>query len=323
MKQMSVFSDQGPAAGLMQEFEQSFNKAVLEFSGDMSRFDVSLGISNEGRAAFNTAMPGFLDRINSMVQQGEMSGEIAHNFMLKEFEKIDMSKIASAAAEDGSPLQLIQALQSSGILIQKNFGEFTKLAENQYNAAVAKTKDKLAESGKTTVAMNDMAKMFLTAQEFITLPMQKFGDILETVTSFIKEKTTSASETQQNLFSTILNSDETQQVISESDMTKLGDGSSTSTTEVIPQGVPVVKKPTLLELENRLTDLNSQYKINNNISPAMGARAKVQRKLALEIEKITQEIELLKKMNAAQEKIAAEKDKKEFLEEAKKRQAFL
>ena len=322
MKQMSIFSDQGPASGLMQEFEQSFNKAVLEFSGDISKFDVAPSISNEGRAAFDKAMPGFLNRINELVRNGEMGPGIAHNYMLKEFQKMDMEKIASAAAEDGSPLQLIQNLQSSGILIDKNFGEFTKLAEKEYNEAITKTKTKLNESGKTTVAMNDMAKMFLTAQEFITLPMQKFGDILETVTSFMKDSTTTAAETQQNLFSTVFSSDESKQIVKDAQMIGGPPGSDNNTEKVIP-GVPIVKKEALTQLQNRLTNLQNEYKLSNNIPVTMGARAKKQAKLKREMQLLEDNIALIKRQNKAlDDKLRKEEDQK-FNANAEQRYNFL
>ncbi len=195
MTQLSLFSDVGPGAGLMSELSESFNRNLNEFSNNIGNFQVETGMTQESRSAFDTAMPGFLGRINDMVQNGEMTSETAKNFMLQEFAKMDMERLATAGVEGGSPLKLIQELQASGILIKKNFGEWMKLDLDQIKAIVQETKEKLGESGKTTVAMNDMAKMFLTAQEAITLPMNKFGEALETVTNFLEGKTTSANET--------------------------------------------------------------------------------------------------------------------------------
>ena len=51
--------------------------------------------------------------------------------------------------------------------------------------------------------MNDMAKMFLTAQEFIT-PMQSFGGALETMTQWATDTTGKLNTESSQLFEHIL-----------------------------------------------------------------------------------------------------------------------
>ena len=194
MIQLGRIKDTGPAAGIMQSLEDAFNRNLVEFSDDISKFQVETGMSTEQRAAFDKAMPGFLGRINDMVRSGEASEEVAKNFMVKEFAKIDMTKIATAGSEAGSPLRLIQELQSTGILINKNFKNWINKTDTEIDGYLVDTKSKLGESGKTTVAMNDMAKMFLTAQEFITVPMQTFGSALETMTSWATDTTSTLNK---------------------------------------------------------------------------------------------------------------------------------
>ena len=210
MIQLAQIKDTGPASGLMQSLEDAFNRNLLEFSGDISKFQVETGMAPEQRAAFDRAMPGFLERINDMVRNGEASEEVARNFMVQEFAKMDMTKIATAGAQDGSPLKLIQELQATGILINKNFGNWIDATDAEIDGYLQDTKDKLNESGKTTVAMNDMAKMFLTAQEFITLPMQTFGSALETMTNWAEETTSSLNSGQASLFEHILGGNSTE-----------------------------------------------------------------------------------------------------------------
>jgi hypothetical protein len=204
MTQLSLFSDVGPGAGIMAELSESFNRNLNEFSSNIENFQIETGMTNETRSAFDTAMPGFLGRINDMVQNGEMTTETARNFMLKEFDKMDLERLATAGVEGGTPLKLIQELQASGILIKKNFGEWIDLSLKEIEDIVNKTKTKLDNSGTTTKAMNDMAKMFLSAQEFITMPMNWFADALEVVTDSLNKYSSSGNELTNSLSEMIM-----------------------------------------------------------------------------------------------------------------------
>jgi hypothetical protein len=274
MTQLSLFSDVGPGAGIMAELSESFNRNLNEFSNNIENFQVETGMTNETRSAFDKIMPGFLGRINDMVQNGEMTTETAKNFMLKEFDKMDLERLATAGVEGGSPLKLIQELQASGILIKKNFGEWIDLSQKEIQDIVNKTKTTLDESGSTTVAMNDMAKMFLSAQELITLPMNKFADALETVTGFIEEKTSSGNEISNNMFEFVTlgraDRDQLDAVRGEVDgNTKDADnsiGATSTTSRVVNAVINGGQNATLStkqteKLNNQLTDYENQVKM--------------------------------------------------------------
>jgi len=274
MTQLSLFSDVGPGAGIMAELSESFNRNLNEFSSNIESFQVETGMTNETRSAFDKIMPGFLGRINDMVQNGEMTTETAKNFMLKEFDKMDLERLATAGVEGGSPLKLIQELQASGILIKKNFGEWIDLSQKEIQDIVNKTKTTLDESGSTTVAMNDMAKMFLSAQELITLPMNKFADALETVTGFIEEKTSSGNEISNNMFEFVTlgraDRDQLDAVRGEVDgNTKDADnsiGATSTTSRVVNAVINGGQNATLStkqteKLNNQLTDYENQVKM--------------------------------------------------------------
>jgi len=269
MIQLGQIKDTGPAAGIMQSLEDAFNRNLVEFSDDISRFQVETGMSTEQRAAFDKAMPGFLGRINDMVRSGEASEEVAKNFMVKEFAKIDMTKIATAGSEAGSPLRLIQELQSTGILINKNFKNWINKTDTEIDGYLVDTKSKLGESGKTTVAMNDMAKMFLTAQEFITVPMQTFGSALETMTSWATDTTSTLNKSSNSLFEHILGSNATELNETTTETSSLTPTASTSDAQVtrgsdsafaneIPETASVVEsKPMSFSTANLTNDDNS------------------------------------------------------------------
>ena len=68
---------------------------------------------------------------------------------------MDMTKIATAAAGGGTFAAAVQDLQGTGVMIQKNFGEWIKLGAGDIEAKLAETTTKLAEAGTTIKTIND------------------------------------------------------------------------------------------------------------------------------------------------------------------------
>ena len=77
---------------------------------------------------------------------------------------MDLTKKATVVVLKGR-WQAIQALQASGIQIQKDFGQYIGKSLEEITALTAETKKKLEASGTTIEAMNDMAKIFLNSTE--------------------------------------------------------------------------------------------------------------------------------------------------------------
>jgi hypothetical protein len=148
---------------------------------------------------------GFFDRINGMVREGVMTSAEANNFLLKEFENMDLSKLATNSAV--GPLAAIQALQASGIQIQKDFGQYIGKSLEEITALTAETKKKLEASGTTIEAMNDMAKIFLTAQNAITLPINRLSSGLEATAEWFNKNTTLIKESATGFFNPNINSE--------------------------------------------------------------------------------------------------------------------
>ena len=184
IKQMSLIADQGPASGMMQEFVSVFNKNLYEYSDDISKFNVRLGLSENTRGAFDKVMPEFLDKVNTMVRDGEIGAEEASNWVVREFANMDQQKLATAGAGAGTMLAAIQEMQDSGFMINKNFGKWVDLTETAMNTKIEETKAKMDTAGSTVEAMNDASKMFLTAQEAITLPLNSLSTSIESVSKF-------------------------------------------------------------------------------------------------------------------------------------------
>lgn len=187
IRQLSLIKDQGPGSAIMEELAAAMNKNIYEFSDNIGNFDVRKDLSAEARAAFDKTMPGFIDRINTMVRTGEMNQGEAQQFLIKEFSNMDLTKIATSGAASDSMMGSIAALQSSGVLIKKNFAQYINKSGEEINALIDETKEKLKASGSTVRAMNDASKMFLTAQQAITLPLNNLTNITQDIAGWFEE----------------------------------------------------------------------------------------------------------------------------------------
>ena len=206
LKQLALVKETGPGSAMMDELGVAFNRNLFEFSDNIGNFDVKKGLSPDTRTAFEQVMEdGFFDRINGMVREGVMTSAEANNFLLKEFENMDLSKLATNSAV--GPLAAIQALQASGIQIQKDFGQYIGKSLEEITALTAETKKKLEASGTTIEAMNDMAKIFLTAQNAITLPINRLSSGLEATAEWFNKNTTMIKESATGLFNPNITSD--------------------------------------------------------------------------------------------------------------------
>ena len=183
-KQISLFSDMD-SSGLLGNVQTALNKATSQFSGDMSKFNITQVLASldaESIAALEVAMPDLLDKINEKVINAEEdNGELSKTFLLDILKTYNKEKLASSSAA-GTGLGKVQSLQDSLLHILRNVGG---LSGADLDKEIADLRKKYKESGTSTVAMNEMSKAFLTAQEFITLPMQSFGEKMEFTTGLL------------------------------------------------------------------------------------------------------------------------------------------
>lgn len=181
MKQIALFNDVG-TGDLLGTLTNAINKTTSIFSNNPENFDLrpvlnQLDATAAGR--LEILMPGLIDKFNNSIRTAETSTTgMAENFLIKEIANFNRDKLMST--ELGS----ISDEQESFYLILKNFGNLTKLSvKDQANIL----KGSMEESGKSTKSMNDMSKMFLTAQEFITMDMQNFGENLDFVSGLLED----------------------------------------------------------------------------------------------------------------------------------------
>ena len=187
VKQISIFAD-NPATDFYSNLQSALSTAIGMFSANPNDFDIKQVMGNIDKkmvGIIDANMPGFWKAFNdNVIEAEENQGKVSESWL------IDM--IASAKKErlSGVPVGDMEAyhnILSANILIMQNYG---KLKGKSLDEQAELMKEFYAASGASTVAMNDMEKMFLTAQEFITYPMQDMGEKLEFVTSLLGDGAT-------------------------------------------------------------------------------------------------------------------------------------
>jgi len=183
-KQLSLFQGIGPS-NLVDNLQLALARATSQFSGDMSNFNITqvlAGIDENAIALIEAIAPNMLDDINKAVREAEANnGEISATMIFDILKSADLDKLAASAAT-GTLLGGAQDFQDTIILIMKNMAglEGVELEEES-----ERLKALYAESGTATVAMNNMSKAFLTAQEFITLDMQNLAGKIKLTTEML------------------------------------------------------------------------------------------------------------------------------------------
>ena len=112
-------------------------------------------------------------------------------------EKVDTTRFLPDAA--GGPAQEILGFQATVLRIRKDFAAVIGKGEEEMKKLNETTKTKLEAAGTTVEAMNDAAKMFLTAQEAITLNINSLSVGVEAVSEWF-EKNTSLVKNQATSF---------------------------------------------------------------------------------------------------------------------------
>jgi hypothetical protein len=307
-KQFALFDDIGPS-DLMSTLHTALNRATQQFSGNMENFNITQVIAamdSEAVGAIGVAMPGLLDAINEQVINAEKNnGELSETFLLDILKTADMEKLAGSSAV-GTALGKVQDLQSSLYLIMENLGG---LVGKDLEEEAKKMKNKISESGESVVAVNEMSKAFLTAQEFITLPMQSFGEKMEFTTGLLGDGASWLND----LFNDYTGKGHIKTKVSDAGETiketvkdYMGGDSSISESTITPSSL---KSLTMPQLRDRLTENRKNAKINKEL-PLNEGNTKQMQQIAKEEALILRQIKVLENDIIAKENILMDKEYK-------------
>jgi len=309
-KQISLFSDVGPS-DLLGQVQTAMNNATAQFSHNMGNFDiiqVLRAMDGEAVGALEVALPGLLTKINETVQDAETTGgKLSETFLIDILATYDRERLAAVAAGNQG-IGRVQSLQNSLYLIMQNFGKLEGVNMEEQKKIQAKMQE---ASGKSTVAMNDMSKMFLTAQEFITYPMQDMGEKLEFVTGLLAD----GSDWLNGLFNDYKeDSDATVESKDNTVNSSKNDTSKVSATTVLENVADLPANATekdLPMLKERLTTLTNPNIITNTPRDFSGAVGNAKKR------QIEEQIRLTKLMITSLEKEIQIKENIQFSKEAR------
>ena len=180
-KQFALIEPETGAVG--KAFSQAFSNELLDAAGNIGRFEIRNKLDPAMQAAVEQAMPGLLDRINQGVRTGEI--ENAGTFLTNAFLEVRQQQLGAGQAERGSMIDLYNQLKASSVALSLSKGRLKGFTDADMAAQSDETKKKLAESGKSTVAMNNLNASFLKMQDAIIPDLANASDALVNITETI------------------------------------------------------------------------------------------------------------------------------------------
>lgn len=202
-KQFAVLSADdtlgGPAQQVFSNIAESLNAATAQYAGNIHNFNILPTLDNETVATLQTVAPGLIETINTKVREGSLTGDGIQGFLLQELNKVDTQNQMFTTAGVGISEQVL-SLRSAIERIRKNYKGVIDKNQMEMSQLNKDTKGKLEASGSTVEAMNDAAKMFLTAQQAITLDINSLSTGVEAVATWFEENSSMVKEAATNFF---------------------------------------------------------------------------------------------------------------------------
>ena len=222
-KQFAVLnSDDSLGAGsqIFGNIAEALNQATANYAGNIKNFNIIPSLDEETVAVVQQVLPGLIDTINTKVRDGSLAEEGVQSFLLREINKANLDDQTFTMAGVGISERVLD-LRTSIIQARKNYvGVINKDQRDMANIN-DDTKKKLESSGVTVEAMNDAAKMFLTAQQAITLDINSLSTGVKAVSEWFEKHTGSIKEQATGFFNPTLNENDTE--VKESSSTTSGD----------------------------------------------------------------------------------------------------
>jgi len=190
-KQLSVITADdslGAGAQIFGNIAEALNNATGQYADNIHNFDIVPSMDKETLQTLQTVAPGLIETINTKVREGSLTGDGVQGFLLNEINKIDTEgKLFTTQADAAG--QAIIAFRATVQKVKMNYSAVTGKSQKDLQDLNKDTKKKLEASGTTVEAMNDAAKMFLTAQEAITLDINSLSTGVESVSRWFEENT--------------------------------------------------------------------------------------------------------------------------------------
>ena len=180
-KQFALIAPETGAVG--KEFSDAFNNALLDSADNIGRFDIKTKLSGNMQGAIDKAMPELLNKINEAVRTGNI--EDAGTFLTNAFMEMQQKAEGAGLAERGTYIDLYNQLKAAGVALKLSKGKLEGMTDADMEALSEEAKKKLRESGKSTVAMNNLTTNFLKMQDALIPNLASASDSLVNITETI------------------------------------------------------------------------------------------------------------------------------------------
>ncbi len=210
-KQFAVLnSDDSLGAGqeIFGNIAEALNQATANYAGNIKNFNIIPSLDTETVAVIEQVLPGLINTINTKVRDGSLAEEGVSSFLLRELNKANVEDQTFTMAGVGISERVLN-LRSSIIQAKKNYVAVIDKDQRDMANINDETKKKLESSGVTVEAMNDAAKMFLTAQEAITLDINSLSTGVESVAAWFEKHTGTIKEQATSFFNPDPDADDT------------------------------------------------------------------------------------------------------------------
>ena len=177
VKQLGLIAPEAPE---FQGVLDALSRELAETSSNIESFDIGRRLDGNLRGALDTALgTDFIPTLNEAIRTGNMANADAETFIINSLANVSQEKLASAGAASGSILRLVQDIQASGFMIEKNFSNYLSMSQSEREKYQQETAKAMETSGKSVVIMNEATKQFYQLQDSLTFPMQTTADTFE------------------------------------------------------------------------------------------------------------------------------------------------
>ena len=170
----------------------AFEQALSSSTGDLQSFDITSYLAENGGeqliATLDNVNSTLLTDINTAIRNGEkISGDMLQD-LVAAYETVKPGMVIPAGATDGL-MGYMKRTQNQMEEFRLKTKAVSEMSAEERAGLKDKHKKDLEGAGKLTKVMNDVTEGYLKAMDALTLPMDKFSSVLDSVTTGLSNAT--------------------------------------------------------------------------------------------------------------------------------------
>jgi len=175
---------EGTMGPVGKDISDRFNDYIFKVAESPQDFDLLIALGDLA-GPMEEANNGMIDRVNAVFRSGDIEG--ANKLLVKELAKMKDANVGSSIAAVGSFQNVVQQLKSGGIQVNLQMKKLSNMSNEEYAVYLKEIERKSKESGKMTVAMNNMKESFMTIQDSFVVNLDSASKYAEELSVKLKE----------------------------------------------------------------------------------------------------------------------------------------